>query len=127
MRGRMASDALTDAQLRLWLRHLHTPGRLADPSIRDLLRAHGRTHDGPPLAIAREASTLLLEKIGALQPVQGAPREAWRSYMVLTVSFVQGQKVSAVAERLGMSERQVTRERTRAIRLLRSELETPGA
>ena len=115
--------ALTDAQVRHWLRHLHAPDRLVDPALRDVLRAHGRRDDGSLVTVATEAARLLREKVEALQPSRDAPREAWRPYLVLTVFDLQAKGLRSTATMLGLSERQVSRERSRAVALLRAELE----
>ena len=47
------------------------------------------------------------------------------AYRVLVTCFVRGMKMSRAAARLGISERQLSRERSRAIQLLRSELRSP--
>lgn len=116
---------MTDAQVRYWLKNLHAPDRLTDPAMRDLLQAHGRPAEGSTVTVAREASALLRDKIGALAPASDAPPYAWRPFLVLVVSYLHANSLEVTALRLGMSTRQVTRERTRAIRLLRAELEAP--
>lgn len=118
--------ALTDAQVRHWLSNLHAPDRLVDPAMRDLLQAHGRPFNGSILAAANEAATLLRDKIEALQPGRDAPREAWRPYLVLLVFDLESRRLRGTAKMLGMSERQVSRERARAVALLRAELEAPS-
>ena len=119
--------ALTDAQVRHWLSNLHAPDRLLDPAMRVLLQAHGRPFNGSILAAANEAATLLRDKIEARQPARDAPREAWRPYLVLTVFDLQAKSLRSTAAMLGLSERQVSRERARAVRLLRAELEAAGS
>ena len=114
---------LTDAQVRRWLTNFHDPERLADPAMRDLLRDHGRPPEGSPVAVARQAATLLREAIEALAPAPEAPRHAWRPFFVLVVSYVHAATLEVTGARLDLSTRQVSRERTRAIRLLRGELE----
>lgn len=117
--------SLTDTQVRRWLLNFYVPERLADSARRDLLHAHGRPAEGSPVAVAREAQALIRAKIDALTPGPDAPRHAWRPFFVLVVSYLHGASTAAAAGRLALSPGQVTRERTRAIALLRAELETP--
>lgn len=118
---------LNDSQVRRWLSNFHVPERLADPPMRDLLRAHGRPADGSTVSVARQAAALLRDGIEALAPAPEAPRHAWRPFFVLVVSYVQAGSLETTGARLDLSTRQVSRERTRAIHLLRTELEAPPA
>ena len=115
---------LTDDQVRAWLSNFHHPERLSDSSMRDLLRAHGRPSEGSTVAVAREASDLIRDKIEALAPGPDAPRVAWRPFFVIVVSYLHGNTLEVTAARLSLSPRQVSRERTRAVALLRAELES---
>ncbi|MFN2588543.1 MAG: hypothetical protein ABR613_10560 [Actinomycetota bacterium] len=121
MAGRVS---LTDAQVRDWLLNFYVPERLANPSMRDLLRAHGRLAEGSPAAVARQAQALMQEPIEALRPADDAPSAAWRPYRV-TLVYLQRRTSDLAGSALGLSLRQMSRERTRAIRLLRAELENP--
>ena len=103
------------ARVRRWLTDLPRPERLADPHMRALLRAHGLPADGPPLEAGRAAARLLRDAVDALAPT-GLP------HRVLETCFVAGVKSRGAAARLGLSERQLSRERTRAIRLLAAQL-----
>ena len=94
--------------------------------MRATLKAHGRLYIGPMLVVAREARALLREKIEALRPPPDAPDRAERAYIALRC-FVQGDKLWVTAKTLGLSQRQATRERARAVALLRAELEAGGA
>lgn len=63
------------------------------------------------------------ETIERLRPPEGASREEELPYRVLKTCFLEGHKLWQAANKLGMSERQMTRERSRAIALLKAELE----
>lgn len=66
--------------------------------------------------------------IGHLKPPPGAPEREALPYRVLLTCFVDGTKLPKAAMQLELSERQLTRERTRAISLLVERLERmPGA
>jgi hypothetical protein len=110
-----------DKAVRRWLANLRRPERLDDPALAALLRAHGRaTHAG--LRGARDAAAFLREKIDALRPAEGAPSSEQLPHRVLTMCFVEGRKSFQAAARLGLSERQISRERARAVALLAAEL-----
>lgn len=74
----------------------------------------------------RAAAELIRDKIDALRAPETARREEQLPHLVLRMCFVDGGKVFQVAGRLGLSERQLTRERARAIALLKAELDTPA-
>ena len=116
----------TDAQVRRWLGLLRRPDQLAVPELADLLRAHGRL-PGTASAVetGRAAAELLVDAIERLRAPDGANREQKLPYQVLKTCFVDGAKSFQAAGRFGMSERQLSRERSRAIGLLRTELESP--
>lgn len=114
-------------QLRRWLSQLHRPDRLADPELVELLGRHGRLPEpATPLAVGEAAAALLASAIDRLRPPAGASREEQRLYDVLYHSFVKRSTTYQAAHRLGLSERQVTRDRTRALRLLEAELAAPA-
>ncbi|HYP23397.1 MAG TPA: hypothetical protein VEV43_07480, partial [Actinomycetota bacterium] len=106
------------ARLRGWLSNLARPERLADAHMAALLRAHGRAVDGPALDVGRAGARLLTDAIDGLTAT-GLP------HRVLDTCFVEGVKSRAAAARLGLSERQLSRERSRAIALLAAQL-TPA-
>lgn len=109
--------------LRRWLSLLDQPDRLTDADVQRLLQSHGRLPaSASSLAIGRAAADLLTEKIEQLKPPAGAARELALPYMVLHTCFVDGSKLVQAAARLGMSARQLTRERARALELLAAEL-----
>ena len=68
----------------------------------------------------------MTEAIDRLKPPEEASQEERLPYDVLKTCFVDGAKLWQAANKLGMSERQMTRERTRALRLLKAELESPA-
>lgn len=107
-----STEAIVDlARARWWLTNLARPERLADPHMRALLRAHGRTAEGSPLEVGRAGARLLADAVAGLATT-GLP------HRVLETCFVEGLKSRAAAARLGLSERQLSRERSRAISLL---------
>ena len=115
--------------VRRWLQLLREPDRLNSPEMRALLQAHGRL----PLSdnsqdIGRAAAKFLKEMIGRLKPPPGAPARDALPYRVLVTCFLEGAKLSKAAMQLEISERQLTRERARAISLLVERMErTPTA
>lgn len=112
-----------EEDVRRWLSHLRQPDRLADPDIAALLRARGRLPAATsPIAIGQAGRDLLVQAIDRLKPAGNGPKQQELPYLVLKTCFVDGAKHVSAAERLGMSPRQLTRERARAIRLLHAEL-----
>lgn len=110
------ADAAVDvARVRWWLTNLARPERLADPHMAALLRAHGRAVRGAPLEVGRAGARLLTDAVEGLAGA-GLP------YRVLRTCFVEGLKSRQAAARLGLSERQLSRERSRAIALLVAQL-----
>jgi ATP/maltotriose-dependent transcriptional regulator MalT len=90
-----------------------------------LLRAHDRMPDSSStIELGRAAAELIRDKIDALKAPAGARREQQLPHLVLRTCFVDGAKLFQAAGRLGLSERQLSRERARAIGLLRAELES---
>lgn len=116
----------TDAQVRRWLSLLRRPDQLVIPEVVELLEAHGRLPGGgSTVETGRAAAELLVEAIERLRSPDEANREQRLPYLVLKACFVDGAKAFQAAAKLGMSERQLSRERSRAIGLLRAELESP--
>lgn len=119
------TDGLADVErVRRWLANLGRPERLADPDMRALLRAHGKDPGQGPLDAGRAARALLEEAIAALEP-DGGTGAASLPHRVLVTCFVEGIKSQAAAARLGLSERQLSRERSRAMTLLAQQLVPP--
>ena len=120
---------LTEAKLRRWLELLHQPDRLADPDLIRLLRLHGRmpVDATSPRTVGRAGADLLKEKIEGLRPAAGADRMEGLPYRVLSLCFLEGAKVFQAANHLNLSERQLSRERARALTVLKAELETGHA
>lgn len=117
---------VSDTQLRRWLSLLRRPDHLATPEVKSLLAAHRQLpSSGTSAAIGHAAASLLISSIEKLRPPADAPRDRQIPYLVLKTCFVDGHKLFQAAAKLGLSERQMTRERTRAIGLLRAELEGP--
>lgn len=109
-------------RVRAWLTNLRRPDRLADPAMRELLRAHGRLATGTTLEVGELGADLLREKIAALEPGDRASASERLPFLVLSTSFVEGAKNTQAARKLGLSERQLSRERTRAVSLLAEKL-----
>lgn len=117
---------IPEPQLRRWLTLLRRPDQLTGPEIVKLLSAHGRMPGTTSAtAVGHAAVSLLIETIDRLQPPDEAPPEQQLPHMVLKTCFVDGAKLFQAASRLGLSERQLTRERARAVALLKAELEAP--
>jgi ATP/maltotriose-dependent transcriptional regulator MalT len=116
---------LTDATVRQWLGMLTRPARLASLEVKDLLFAHGRLpNDASDSTIGQAAADLLLEIIDSLRAPDDATREQRLPHDVLRICFVEGAKVHQAARRLGISERQLSRERTWAVGLVKAALES---
>lgn len=115
-------------QLRSWVTQLHHPERLGGRELVALLRAHGRLPAaGSPTAVGRAAAQLLTDTIERLRAPTSAPLDQQLPYLVLKACFLDHKKRFQAGTVLGMSERQVTRERTRALHLLHAELTAPRA
>lgn len=113
---------LTNEDLRTALTNLNRPDRLDTPAIRRLLAAHNAMPaDMAPLSIGKAIAELLHQKIEAIRST-GSTRADSLPYRVLDTCFVDGKKASQAARELGLSERQLSRERTRAITILRHTL-----
>ena len=113
----------SEAKIRRWLTLLNQPDRLVDEDLEKLLRIHNRmpsTHS--QLDMGEAAAELLKEKIERLRPPEGSGRGQQLPHLVLEMCFINGAKLFQAAGRLGLSERQLSRERSRAIALLKAEL-----
>jgi ATP/maltotriose-dependent transcriptional regulator MalT len=75
-----------------------------------------------PLALGHAAAELLLDAIERLKPSVNGGRDEGLPHQVLQICFVEGNKLFQAATKLGLSERQLSRERSRAIRLLLAEI-----
>lgn len=117
-----AAIRIDEDTVRRWLVNLRRPDRLDDRALSALLRAHGRSPGGPGLRAGRAGAEFLREKIESLRPPDGAPPGEATAHRVLTTCFVEGRKSFQAAALLGLSERQISRERSRAIALLTAEL-----
>lgn len=117
---------LTDSQVRAFLTNLYQPGALgADPVMRDVLEAHGRAYRGSDLVVAGDARQFLRDTLERFLPRPEAPEPIWRPYRVLTLCYFDPHAHHVAARLLGLSSRQLSREKAKAIRLLRRELENP--
>lgn len=118
--------SVSEERLRRWLGLLRQPDKLATEEIHDLLEAHGLLPENPsPLAIGQAGAQLILEAIERLRPHHdNATREERLPHEVLNRCFIDGAKLFQAAAAMGLSERQLSRERSRAIGLLKAELES---
>lgn len=113
----------SEAKIRRWLTLLGQPDRLVDDDLERLLRLHNRMPTTQSqLDIGKAAADLLKEKIERLRPPEGSGRAEQLPHLVLEMCFIDGAKLFQAAGRLGLSERQLSRERGRAISLLKAEL-----
>lgn len=124
---RSAAISLDEKRVRRWIADFRKPERLDDPVMRALLRAYGRDPTGGPLDVGRRATELMIETVESLAPPAAASIDERLPYRVMKVCFLEGAKSSQAAPRLGLSERQLSRERSRAISLLTAALATPLA
>lgn len=109
--------------MRRWLGLLRHPNRLDSPEMRALLQAHGRLpHSPTPLDVGRAAARFLADAIDRLAAPPEAPAGERLPHSVLRTCFVEGAKLHQAAAKLGLSERQLTRERGRAISLLTAQM-----
>lgn len=115
---------IPEERLRRWLGLLRQPDKLATEELIEFLEAHEALPENhSPLAIGQAGTQLILNAMERLRPQEPSSREQNLPYEVLTTCFVDGAKLFQAAGRLGLSERQLSRERSRAIRLLKAELE----
>lgn len=125
---RKPDPSVTEASLRRWLAALGQPAQLPDPDLVQLLETHGRMPAArSAIAMGEAARDLIVQAVDRLRPDPGAPRVQQLPYTVLNMCFVEGVKWVTAADRLGISPRQLTRERTRALLLLRDELNAMSA
>lgn len=121
---RQASRPSCGAQV--LLPNLHRPDKLDTPRTRELLRDHGRIPANPStLDVGAAAAALFTEKIAELNAPADATWAQRLPHSVLETCFVKGHKNVQAAQELGLSERQLSRERTRALELLASALAPP--
>jgi hypothetical protein len=112
--------------VRRWAGALDDPERLVDPVMVELLRLTRRLPiGGSRVEVGRAGARLVREAIGRLAPGDGAGYRERMAYDVLDTCFVKGVKAESAAVRLGISVRQLSRERTRALTLLHTELAAP--
>jgi len=115
--------SVSPADLRRWLTDLREPHRLADPVMCELLASSQRLPAASsPVAVGRAAAELLYDAIERTRADEDASRKAQLPYLVLQTCFVDGTKLESAAEKFGLSVRQLSRERGRAIELLHAEL-----
>lgn len=120
----MGRNGVDEDRLRRWLTMLRRPDQLSEPDLAALLKAHGKyPAGGSAMAVGQAAVDFLVAAIEQLRPDEGAGRDAAIPYLVLTTTFVKNRKLYQAAGELGMSTRQLTRERSRAIQMLVSELQ----
>lgn len=128
--GVSGEHALTDPEafppgdaVRRWLAVLGEPERLVDPVLDELLRLTGRMPVGAqPAVVGRAGKQLLVEVIERLRPARGDSWQDQLTYRVLRTCYLEGVKAHAAVTRLGVSERQLSRVRSRAASRVHSEL-----
>ncbi|MDQ3951680.1 MAG: hypothetical protein M3279_01770, partial [Actinomycetota bacterium] len=120
------SPFVDETATRRWLAHLARPERLADAQMRALLRAHGRDASGSPAEVGGAAVRLIEDAVEALRPPPGTSPAQALPHRVLATCFLGGAKNRQAAGALGVSERQLSRERSRAISLLAAQLVPPS-
>lgn len=114
---------ITDTQVRFWLEELRKGRTPYDPEFVSIMRSHGYDPgDKTRAEMARDAAEFLRHRIESLRAPRGASPNEQMPHAVLTLCWVEGWKSTHAAKRLGMSERQMSRERSRAVRLLRDAL-----
>jgi len=110
------------ASLRIALRYLHDPSSLQETA---LLSEAGfaRTPAG-----AAEMRRLLVDEIRRMQPGPETPPDApaWRLYLILLHRFIHRCSQLEVADQLGISERHLRREESKAISALADRLTERG-
>ena len=118
---------LTDAQVRGWLVNIYQPGALgADPVFREVMRSHGRVAEGSDFAVSKDGRTFLQEMVArATLPRPEAPEHIWRAFRVLMLTHFEQHSHLTVARLVGLSSRQLSREKAAAIQRLRLTLENP--
>lgn len=115
--------AVDEELVRRWLGLLRYPNRLDSPEMRALLRAHRRLPPtATPIDVGRAAARFLTDSIDRLAAPPDAPARERLPHAVLRTCFVEGEKLHQAAVTLGLSQRQLTRERGRAISLLTAHL-----
>lgn len=116
---------ISDVELRRWLALLRRPDRLGTTELADVLRDHGViSSSASNLAAGEACARFLRDAIERLRRPGETAREQQVPHVVLKTCFVDGAKLFQAANRLGMSERQLSRERAWAISLLRTEVES---
>lgn len=120
---KVQAPSVSESKIRGWLMLLNQPDRLVDPELEHLLRIHNKMPaTSSQIELGQAAADLLKEKIERLRAPAGSGRTQELPHLVLETCFVKGAKLFQAAGRLGLSERQLSRERSRAISLLRAEL-----
>jgi ATP/maltotriose-dependent transcriptional regulator MalT len=111
------------AAIRHWLTLLHEPDRMVDTDLVELLKRTGRLPSSPTrVAVGRNGAELLKQVIDGLAPNSTAPRSDYTAYQVLRACFLDGLKARAASAKVGISVRQLSRERARAYGLVQAEL-----
>jgi hypothetical protein len=122
------ADPIAPEDVRRWLGRLGSPDKLGrERQLLELLQRFGRLTDSEgSTAAGRVAAEFLRAAIERLRPANPASRQETLPYEVVRVCFVEDVPLLAAADRLGMSGRQLTRERSRAITMLIEEIAALG-
>jgi hypothetical protein len=96
-----------------------------DPELIAVMRGHGYVAgDKTRAEVVADSAEFLREKIESLRAPRGATRAAQLPHAVLILCWVEGWTADHAAARLHVSPRQMSRERSRAIAMLRDALTT---
>lgn len=115
----------TTEDVRRWLSAMRDPDRLVDPVMVEMLRLLGRFPTGASrAAVGQAAADLLTTAIERLKPARPSGRRERTAYQILRTCYVEGAKAQRATELLGISMRQLTRDRSRAVELVADELAT---
>jgi ATP/maltotriose-dependent transcriptional regulator MalT len=115
--------APTEANIRRWLTWLAQPNTPPDAALTDLLRRHGELPAGGTETQSNRAVATALRQV--IERFRAGPDAPWREqlpYRVLQTCYLAGLKHFQAASELALSPRQLSRERTRAVRLVQAAL-----
>jgi hypothetical protein len=113
---------ITDAQIRTWLDRLAKGRVVYDPELVAVMRAHGYGATGKTRAeVARDGDQFVRERVEALRTRPGASTREQMPHATARL-WIEGWTSARAAKQLHVSERSLSRERSRAVALLRDAL-----